>query len=181
MSNILEILVGPIASGKSTYTKDRVNARYLVVNDDAIVNAIHGGNYKLYDKKLKTLYKNIENQIITAAASHNYNVIIDRPNHSVSMRRRYIGLAKSFDMQVHVILFGRSEPITHAYRRYREDSRGHTLEYWHQVAKSHEDKYQTPDMEKEGFDRLFFYNYEDNATYEIAKPAVEETCIRLSI
>ena len=37
----VEILVGPIASGKSTYLKHRVSQGAITINDDAIVNAVH--------------------------------------------------------------------------------------------------------------------------------------------
>jgi len=165
----LELLVGNIASGKSTYTKEKFQsaANYLMVNDDSIVNLVHGGNYKLYDKNLKNLYKDIEHSIISAASGNNYNVVVDRPNHTYSMRRRYIGLAKSFDMSVHVILFGRMEPITHAYRRFNSDSRGYDLNYWEKVAKYHDENFQAPNKEKEGFDRLSFYNFEDKSLFDL--------------
>jgi len=52
----IQILVGMIASGKSTYSKHAARLGFIVVNDDAIVNAVHGEDYTLYDKKLKLLW-----------------------------------------------------------------------------------------------------------------------------
>jgi predicted kinase len=163
----LELLVGPIASGKSTYCKQQNTTKTLFVNDDSIVNMVHCGNYKAYDKKLKTLYKSIENQIITSGANSGYNIIVDRPNHTRAMRRRYIGLAKSFDMTVNIILFSRMTPITHAFRRMKSDPRGYSLEYWSKVATEHDKRYQEPDKDIEGFDNIYFYDFDSKTTYDI--------------
>ena len=50
---MLELLVGPIASGKSTYSNKAAKEGAIIVNDDAIVTALHGGDHTLYDKALK--------------------------------------------------------------------------------------------------------------------------------
>ena len=61
----LEVLVGPIASGKSTYCIERAREGAMVINDDAIVNSLHANQYDKWNKKLKPLYKAIENLSIT--------------------------------------------------------------------------------------------------------------------
>ena len=78
----VEILVGFIASGKSTYSKHRASQGAIVINDDAIVNAVHSNIYELYDKNLKPLYKAVENTILEMALALNRDVVIDRPNYS---------------------------------------------------------------------------------------------------
>ena len=83
------------------------------------------------------------------------------------MRRRYIGLAKSYDMKVHVIMFPRYDPITHGLRRKKFDGRGYDLHYWIKVAQRHEQLFEKPDKDKEGFDELFFYDFDTQTIYEI--------------
>lgn len=150
---MLEILIGPIASGKSTYCGQRAKDGAIIINDDAIVTMIHGGHYELYSKELKPLYKIVENTILQTAIHMGRDVIIDRPNYSRSMRRRYIGLAKSLDTQVIAILFERSDPLTHAHRRFKSDPRSNTLEHWIEAANRHESLFEIPSLE-EGFDDI---------------------------
>ena len=142
----LELLVGNIASGKSTYCKKAADEGFIIINDDAIVNAVHAGNYKLYNEDLKPLYKSTENAILNTALAMKQSVIIDRPNHTAAMRRRYIGIAHSFDVPVHVVMFAWAEPEVHAQRRFDSDSRGLTLEDWLYVANYHQDNYEEPDL-----------------------------------
>ena len=155
---VLEILVGPIASGKSTYCRQKAKEGYIIVNDDAIITFLHGGEYKLYNEDLKPLYKIVENTIITTALAMKINVVIDRPNHSRVMRRRYISLAKSLDISVIIIMMRREASEVHAKRR-MTDSRGYTYEYWLKTIKEHELLYDEPKY-TEGFDNVVEWKFE---------------------
>lgn len=150
---IAEILVGMIASGKSTYAAKRAVMGAIVINDDAIVNAVHHNNYTSYDKRLKPLYKAVENTILQMAITLGMDVVIDRPNYSKAMRRRYIGIAKSFDAEVHLVVFPKVSPGEHARRRANADNRGCEFEHWLKAAKHHDRLYEPPD-ELEGADAL---------------------------
>lgn len=152
----LEILQGMIASGKSSYCKKRALEGAIIVNDDSIVTSIHGGNYKLYNKELKPLYKAVESAMIHTAIAMGRDVVIDRTGFSISQRRRYIGIGKSLGVQVAVIVFPKEEPIVHAKRRFESESRGHTLEQWVEAAEHHAKNWQEPDGEREGFDLLIW-------------------------
>jgi len=156
----LELLIGNIASGKSTYCKMRAEEGAIIVNDDSLVNSLHANNYQLYSDALKPLYKSVENSIISTALSMNLSVIIDRPNHTMSMRRRYVGIAKSFDVPVHAIKFQWEAPFVHAKRRVKSDSRGFDEAYWTSVAQYHEDGYEIIDS-NECFDKIAFWNFDD--------------------
>jgi dephospho-CoA kinase len=46
----VEVLVGGICSGKSTWCKSLAKDGWIVINDDSIVNSIHENCYKLYKK-----------------------------------------------------------------------------------------------------------------------------------
>jgi hypothetical protein len=60
---MMEILVGPIASGKSTYARKRAAEGALIINDDALVAMLHAGD----DTRYNTHNKNTYNAIETAA------------------------------------------------------------------------------------------------------------------
>ena len=140
----LQILVGMIASGKTTYSKLAAMQGIICVNDDAIVNLVHGGNYTIYDKNLKLLYKSIENHIISQALGMGKTVLVDRGlNISKRGRERYIALAKSFDVPIEAIVLPFERAEVHAQRRFDSDSRGYAYKYWLDVAKVHAEIYST--------------------------------------
>lgn len=152
--NKVIVLVGMIASGKSTYCKNAARSGQLVVNDDSLVNMLHADDYTLYDKKLKTLYKSLENQAIGQILSMGRSVLVDRGlNCSAAGRQRWVALAKSFDVPCEAIVFSNDGPETHAHRRTASDARGHPLEYWLRVANLHHDEYQVPKF-AEGFCKI---------------------------
>src|SRR6516162_2712793 len=150
----LQVLVGMIASGKSTYARNAARQGVICLNDDAIVNLLHADDYTLYDKGLKVLYKTVENHIIGTALAMRRTVMVDRGlNVSVAGRRRWLALAKSFDVRCEALLFKNEGPVVHAQRRADSDARGHDLAYWLEVAEAHHDSYAPPTLE-EGFDRV---------------------------
>lgn len=151
---MLELLVGNIASGKSTYSKEAAGRGCVIVNNDAIVTAIHGGNYQLYNHTYKPIYKAVENTIITVALSLGRDVVVDNTNNTRKTRRRYIGLAHSLDAEVRVREFLWMAPLIHARRRSISDGRGYSTEYWLKVADRKSGDYEKPDIELEGFDEL---------------------------
>jgi predicted kinase len=148
----LQILVGPISSGKTTYCRNAADKGFICVNDDAIVNMLHGNNYHLYRTDLKALYKSIENNIVLTALAMNLPVIIDRAlNVGIESRKRWIALAKAIDIPCEAVVFERADPKIHAQRRFSSDSRGHSYDYWLKVAEHHDSMYVVPTIE-EGLD-----------------------------
>ena len=154
------VLVGMVASGKSWTRNAILNTGDLVVNDDAIVNMLHANNYTAYETDLKPLYKSIEDHIVHCAIMIGRSVIIDRGlSIKNTARERFISLARSLDVQVSAIVFPRHSPEEHARRRFQSDSRGHTFEYWLDVARFHAKNYVTPTVE-EGFDKIEFVQWD---------------------
>lgn len=151
---MIEILIGNIASGKSTYCSKRAAEGAIVLNDDSIVNGIHGDQYELYDKGLKPLYKAVENQIVTSALTLGRDVIVDRGLNLIpKSRRRFIGLGHSFDVEVAAVVFSFEDPQTHADRRAAHDLRNHSPDYWLKVAAFKHNQYVPPTI-GEGFDQI---------------------------
>lgn len=155
------VLCGMISSGKSTYCKNAAKHGFVIINDDNIVKLLHADDYTLYDKELKVLYKMTENQILGTSLAMHRSVIIDRGlNVSKRGRQRWIALAKSFDVRCEAIVFHRDKPEVHAKRRFESDNRGHSLDYWLNVANEHNKIYNEPTLE-EGFDNVHHINFQD--------------------
>jgi predicted kinase len=148
---MVTILIGPIASGKTTHCKKKAKEGWIIICDDDIVNMLHAQDYTLYDKELKPLYKSIEDHILHVAIAMKRNVIIDRGlNISKKARKRWLAICNSLDVPVLALCFERQAPEVHAQRRYESDNRGHDLDYWLEVANRHDSQYEFPVLE-EGF------------------------------
>jgi predicted kinase len=157
----IQVLVGMIASGKSTYAKNAARSGLLCVNDDAIVNMLHGDDYSLYSTALKPLYKTLENTAISTVLAMGKTVVVDRGlNVSLEGRQRWLALAKSFDVPCEAVVFDHDGVTTHAERRAKSDSRGHDIEYWKRVAFIHNSVYKMPTVE-EGFDKIHRISFDE--------------------
>lgn len=166
MNGEIHVLVGMIASGKSTYCKKAVKNGQLAVNDDAIVNMLHADEYTLYDEKLKILYKTLENNIVSLGLCLNRVVLVDRGlNVSKSSRQRWVSMARSFDVPCTAIVFPKDTPEVHASRRFKSDSRGHDHNYWLRVAEAHNKVYSEPTLD-EGFNEIRWLGW-DNGNHVI--------------
>lgn len=142
---MIQILVGMIASGKSTYARMRAVEGAVVMNDDAVVDLVHAGDHTLYQKALKPLYKSIETHVVTAAILMGKDVIIDRgTNISAKGRKRWIGIATAFDVPCQAVVFKREPPEVHAARRFQAGDRGKTLEWWLKAAQRHDRDWEYP-------------------------------------
>jgi len=158
---ILYVLVGCIASGKSSYCKNAAKAGFIIINDDSIVNMCHADDYTLYDKRLKILYKSIEHTMLGTSLCLGKPIIIDRGlDVSIKGRQRWLALAKSYDVECHAIVLPRSTPEVHAERRTNSDARGYNYAYWLNVAKHHDSIYNVPAIE-EGFNKVHSISFDE--------------------
>lgn len=136
---MLEILFGPIASGKSTYARQRAEAGALIANDDAIVMAVHGGFYAGYDKKWKPLYKSIRNGIIHHAAMIDCDVVVDSTGLKRSTRDflRLLGRQLDFEVGLTFLRNGVFKGREDGRRRFKADPRGMSEDEWVKIAEFH--------------------------------------------
>lgn len=157
----LQVLVGMVASGKSSYCRNAAREGVICMNDDAIVNMLHSDDYTLYSEQLKVLYKSIENHVVSTAIAMNRMVIVDRGlSMSVRGRSRWVALARSFDIPCEAIIFQNEGPLVHARRRADVDARGHDYDYWLKVANRHHSEWTEPTM-AEGFDVIHNVSFDD--------------------
>jgi predicted kinase len=147
--------VGMIASGKTSYCKEKAKEGYLCVSGDDITMMLHAGNYDLYDIGLKDTYREIERSIIYSAISAGKSIIVDKVNMSIRSRRKYVEYAQELNVPICVHHTQIETPEIHATRRYHFDHRGYSLQEWKKIAERHLSEYERP-THSEGFSWILF-------------------------
>jgi predicted kinase len=147
------LCIGMIASGKGQFCQMMARRGAIIINDDDVVKACHAGDYTLYRKENKEIYKQIEVAMMLASLAKGRDVVIDRPNFKRSTRRRYIGIAGIYGVPVIAVGFPCETPLEHATRRFTSDPRGLPLEHWIDAANRHFADWETPSLD-EGLDNI---------------------------
>lgn len=130
--SVLHILVGNIASGKSTL------AQKITRNEDVIIDLDNLGlffkdQHDLEDEINRLYFKAIENQL---------NIVIDGNLMSVDDRKRYIEFAKKNDYWIVCYDFGPGEPLQLEYRI--QNNTEYSKETWTESFYTKQSKYQKP-------------------------------------
>lgn len=146
---MIEVLIGNISSGKTSYARHRALQSALII-DESFIFSLHAGLRQMVTKNNNLLYRNLEYQIISFALSNNKDVIIDKCNFSSLLRERYIRIAKGFDTDIVGIVFPRENPNIHSERKIKYNKEGYDEAYWKKVAELINKKYESPSL-AEGF------------------------------
>lgn len=152
----IELLVGMIASGKSTYARQRADEGAIVVSHDDLTQMLHA-RYR-YEQRLRHLYRKMEEDIAKAAIEDGHDVVIDRTHLTRESRNRWITFgrwprfAEWALPTVVAVCFPIESPEVHATRRFGCDPRGRSYEEWLNVARHHaEQSAKEPIQIAEGF------------------------------
>src|SRR5437879_4836675 len=95
---MIEILVGPIASGKSTYARQRADEGALVVCHDDLTAMLHC-TYR-YEQELRETYRAMENNLAMRALFSGRDVLIDRTHLTRESRRRWLDFARNHGLEL---------------------------------------------------------------------------------
>lgn len=155
----IEVLVGMIASGKSTYARRRADEGALVVSHDDLTRMLHA-EYR-YEHALRDLYRRMEEEVARLAILSGKDVVIDRTHLSRESRKRWVRFANWPHFAewarpaIVAIVFPVEHPDVHARRRFEADPRGRPLGQWHEVAYHHHQQWTAePIDDRERFDRV---------------------------
>jgi predicted kinase len=131
----IEILVGPIGSGKSTYARKRAGEGALVVCFDGLTEMLHA-EYR-YEQGLRECYRRMEEAIAREILRAGRDAVVDRPHHTRESRRRWIDFANGNGVGANVVavVFPTEDAETHALRRYRDDPRGLSPGEWEEIVR----------------------------------------------
>lgn len=157
---VLELLVGMIGSGKSTYALQRAREGAIIICHDALVEGFHG-EYR-YEQGLRSFYRHCEVQMVRAAIDMGLSVVIDRTHLTRESRTRWVRLAGRRGVPCRAVVFPRVTAQEHARRRFVADPRGRSYEDWLMVAQHHEaqaeaEPFDETAWQQEGFDEVVFW------------------------
>lgn len=160
----LILLVGNIASGKSTYLK-KLNGEYLVLSRDKIRYMI-GDGYYVFHSKFETAIWNAELELFKSLLETGVNLVIDEVNVNSFMRERYISemrylVRNRFSMkdmyEVTAVVFHKLTMKEAVERRMREPHGVFTEKDWEKVWTNFDKRSSVPTLE-EGFDKIIILN-----------------------
>jgi hypothetical protein len=164
----LEVLVGMVASGKSTYARQRADQGCLVVCHDSIAPGLHT-RYR-YEGFLRDYYRGIEEYMAREGLREGCDVLIDRTHLTLESRTRWVRFHTEMSREFHrthlvtgekfplvAVVFPFEAPEVHAFRRFRTDPRGRSLSEWLHVAHHHAEQWaQEPILDTEGFTEIHY-------------------------
>lgn len=147
----LEILVGPIASGKSTYARQRADEGALIISHDDLTQMLHA-RYR-YEPELRNCYRAMMIQLACNAIVAERDVVVDRTHLTRESRKVWVEFAHGAMVASLAVVFPSESPEVHARRRFDSDARGRDYEEWLAVAKHHHDQLMTEPLDYfgEGF------------------------------
>lgn len=149
----IEVLVGMIASGKSTYARKRADQGALVISHDDLTQMLHA-QYR-YEPALRDCYRAMMVQLACNALAAGRDVVVDRTHLTRESRQLWIDTARGAQVRVIAVAFPIEPAGIHAQRRVYSDARGRTFDEWFKVAVHHEEQASAePLMASEGFDAI---------------------------
>lgn len=148
----MTVLVGMIASGKSTYARAQAKQGAVIVSDDALASGLFGS---YAPNRELALQRRIQESIAATALRLGKCVVVDSARSlSRRERKRWLLLAERTGAECAAAVFPLADPQEHAARRAAHDSRGVTLRQWQRIAKYHAMIYDPVEM-AEGFARVY--------------------------
>jgi predicted kinase len=147
----IEMLIGFIGSGKSTYARKWAEQGAVIICRDDMITMVHGC-YR-YESRWSLMYNRMMEESIKVAFDHGRNyVILDGTHLTVESRKRWIEYGIQHRYPIVATVFPMESPEVHARRRFESDPRGRSLEEWINVAEKHAEQWRwEPVKVDEGF------------------------------
>lgn len=148
----ITLLVGMIASGKSTYARNRAERGALIISHDGLTEMLHG-EYR-YEQALRETYRAMEESLVELALHAGRDVVIDRTHLTRESRTRWTQVAKEMPCPIRAVVFPVTMARIHAMRRWTHAARGRAFDEWFKVAIHHAKQWEAEpiaDWQAEGF------------------------------
>ena len=148
----LIILVGNIASGKTTLVKDLVKLGYLVLSRDDIRYMLGGGEY-IWDTNLEKIIKDIQLSLLRKIVRKKYDVVIDGTNMSMMSREDALAIANKAGYETIAYVMPKISKKKSVERRLANNHGNTTKKQWEDIWLKFDMWYEEPTHE-EGFNKI---------------------------
>ena len=152
MKKEIILLIGNIASGKSTLAKQHAKKGYVVISRDSIRYMVGGGNYR-FDKKLEPFIKQSAVEVLRVFLRSGQNLVYDETNVSKSLRKPTIQLAKIYGYKVVAVVLPRLSKEVSVARRLKTPHGNFSKKTWEWVWEQFDTIFEMPEK-SEGIDRI---------------------------
>jgi len=133
MDRYLVLLIGNIASGKSTIAKKFDKAGYLVVSSDSIRYMLHPNEYK-FDIDEEYIVNQTKKSCVQTAMELGFNIIVDDAGNSLKTKREWIvSLAKEKCYKLIAITMPFVSKSTAVKRRLKDNHGKYDKARWEEV------------------------------------------------
>ena len=150
----LILLIGNIASGKTTETLKLVKEGYRVISRDAIRYMVGAGNY-IFDIDLEPTIKRSTLALLEEFLKDEINIVYDEVNVSKKLREPTIKLAKKYGYEVYALILPRVSKEESVNRRLKDNHGETSKDVWEIVWENFDKLYEEPTKE-EGIKRAFY-------------------------
>lgn len=148
----IQILVGNIGAGKSTFCKQKVKEGYVILSKDDIRYSIGAGDY-IFNLEYEPIIHSIAMSMAINFMAIGVNVIIDETNMDKASRYHYLHFATTYGYKKTAIVFKKLS-MKESVRRRLQSNHGKTAKaVWEEVWKRKNSAYERPNK-KEGFDKI---------------------------
>lgn len=146
------ILVGNIGAGKSTLVKKYVDKGHIVISRDSLRYGIGGGKY-IFNTDYESVIWATELTLFEEFLTRGVNIIVDEVGINISMRARYIEVAKAFGYKVKCIVLPKLSKEESVNRRMKDPHGTSDRKIWEGVWEKFDNMYEEPSLD-EGFNKI---------------------------
>lgn len=147
----MQILIGNIGSGKSTYCKEKVKEEYIIISKDDLRYSIGAGNY-IFNLNYEQSISNCMLEFFHSLSQLNdIKIIIDETNMDKESRKFYLYWGKYYKYTKIAMIFPSLTKEESVKRRLQSNHGNTSKEVWDEVWERKNTIYEEPTKE-EGFD-----------------------------
>lgn len=157
MDRYLVLLIGNIASGKSTISKKFSKIGFSCVSSDGIRYMLHPDEY-VFNPEEEYAVHSIESAAIKSLMDLGFDVLVDDAGNSILNRRKWMmELAELSGYKVVAVIMPTLSKSASAKRRLRNNHGGYDKKRWEEVYEMFQ-KTNCPPTKKEGFHAIYRHN-----------------------
>lgn len=150
----IQILIGNIGSGKTTYCKQKAKEGYLIISKDDVRYSIGAGKYIFNPNLEHAIDCSIKTKIFWMGFE-DVNLIIDETNMDIETRQWYIHNAKLRDAKIIGVVFPKISKNESVKRRLSSNHGNTSKETWEEVWERKNEIYEEPTKD-EGFNEIIY-------------------------